>query len=112
MTNSLVAPGVRVTRETIEEAVENLALTCARGPVQYATIVELIETGTLVGVEYVVPAPSPWTKTKTTTKYGQHRLAYQSWMNMRKRLKAAGFVFTGSPRMQQMYWAPQSKELV
>jgi hypothetical protein len=91
-----------VSRDTIEEAVENLALACARGPRQYATIVELVAAGNLPMYLETIP-----TKYGYTTRYGRARLPHASWRNMRKRLKEAGFLFDNAHGDIQMYWAPR-----
>lgn len=83
----LIDDSVEVGREALEEAVEKAALSCARGPVQAATIHEIIETG-CVAYELV---PNRFTHRGQVWERKRGDLAWSSWEGLRKRLKAAGF---------------------
>lgn len=90
--NGLLDDSVEVNREALEEAVEKAALSCARGPVQAATIHEIIETG-CVTVLLV-----PWTGYRPVYVRASHRqqigragISFDSWQGLNRRLRAAGF---------------------
>jgi hypothetical protein len=86
---SLLEEGVLVSRDTIELAVERIALSCCRGPVQVAVVLNLSENG-FIEKTY---QPAPNFPIAVEARYGGYRLEYSSWMNLRKRMTAAGFRF-------------------
>jgi len=85
--NSLLDDTVVVGREALEEAVEKAALSCARGPVQASAILEIIETGCLT---YRL-VPNRWTYRGQVWERERGDLGFESWMNLKGRLKRAGF---------------------
>ena len=101
----LVSELVPVTRETLTEAVETAAMACARGPVQLATVVELIAMGRMpIFVEPIPVYHGP--HRQYAVRYGRARLASASWRNLKKRLKTAGFVIQHDAvdTEVRMYW--------
>jgi hypothetical protein len=85
--NGLIDPSVEIGREALEEAVEKAAMSCARGPVQAATVIELIENGFLP-VEFV---DFRWSHTGTRAQIGAADIAPSSWQGLKTRLQRAGF---------------------
>lgn len=80
---SLLEPGTPINRETVDQAVEAIAISCALGVRQHQAIVRLIENGYLeVRVERI-----GWQEFKVLGS----GLSWKSWKGLEKRLKAAGF---------------------
>lgn len=84
---------VPLSRESIERAVEAIAMSCARGPVQAATLVELIENGGKLGIGLKeIPKFDHITRKQMTIRtYGSRGISYSSWRGLAKRLTYAGF---------------------
>lgn len=85
----IVDEGVPVTRDTIEKAVEQIAISCCRGPVQVATVLELIESGKVERTLYRIPGRG----LDNALLLGSARLDNSSWRNLKKRMSVAGFRF-------------------
>lgn len=105
---TLVAEGTPVTRETIDLAVEAIALSCARGVRQHGAIVSLIENGQLT-------ARKVWIAGRQF-KLFDGGLSWKSWTGMRDRLKAAGFsvveekLSNGEISKIRLYWGARFSE--
>lgn len=106
---SFLAEGTPITKETIDEAVENLALACALGVRQYEAIVKLIENGKLEA--HLVPVP---TRSGSALSFDGSSLSMASWYGMSKRLKKAGFRVVRSKLPHgfeyKLYWGSIRKE--
>lgn len=85
--NGLIDDTVVIGREALEEAVEKAAMSCARGPVQAATVIELIENGFLP-VEFI---DFRWSHTGTRAQIGHADISRESWEGLKRRLIQAGF---------------------
>lgn len=85
--SGLLDDSVEIGREALEEAVEKAALSCARGPVQAATIHEIIETGCVT--YHLVQNRYTYRGQVWERERGELRLS--SWQALKNRLKAAGF---------------------
>lgn len=85
--NGLIDQSVVIGREALEEAVEKAAMSCARGPVQAATVIELIETGQVT----VEALPFRWSPTGVRAQIGKADISRESWEGLKRRLKLAGF---------------------
>lgn len=83
---SFLKDGTPITRDTVDQAVEALALACALGVRQHGAILQLIETGKLETSLQRVPAPG-----YQTAQVFSNGLSFRSWQGMAKRLKRAGF---------------------
>lgn len=112
---SFLKPGTPINKDTLDEAVEAIALSCARGVRQHQAIVLLIETGKLETELVRVPGNAPgkaWTRLVHSFPNG---LSYESWKGISKRLVAAGFTIkrtrvgeTGGTRYE-LFWGPSEE---
>jgi len=107
---TFLKPGTPINKETLDEAVEGIALACARGIRQHGAIVQLIETGKLETELVRVPG-KPWANAQGFS----NGLSYKSWVGISKRLKAAGFSVkrtrlpeTGGMRYE-LFWGPSEE---
>jgi hypothetical protein len=81
----------------IEPELQRLALHCAKGPKQKALVEEMIEGKIEVARDTTAWVPA-WIGTSAyPIVYGKVRLPKSSWINLRKRLNAAGFTFDHDP---------------
>ena len=110
---SFLKPGTPINKDTLDEAVEAIALSCARGVRQHQAIVLLIETGKLETELVRVPGKA-WAGLVHAFPNG---LSYESWKGISKRLKAAGFtikrtriVETGATRYE-LFWGPSEHDV-
>lgn len=100
---SLLKPGTPINRDTVDEAVEKIALSCALGVRQHETILKLIEDGYLKIVVERIPGRTGLVGSFVGGKGG---LPWKSWTGMKKRLLKAGFqVVTDKERQTlQLQW--------
>ena len=87
-------PGIRVTEASLIEAAERVALSCARGPVQMATVIEIVKTGEVT----IKKTSAPFVTSGFVTSFGPHNLPWSSWSPLSTRLKAGGFTFEACTR--------------
>ena len=87
-------PGIRVTEASLIEAAERVALSCARGPVQMATVIEIIKAGEVA----INKTSASFTPSGFVTSFGPHKLPWLSWSPLSTRLKAGGFTFEACTR--------------
>lgn len=82
-----------LSRDSLERSVEAIAMSCARGPVQAATLAELIENGGKLGIGLKeIPKFDHITRKQMTIRtYGSRGISYSSWRGLAKRLVYAGF---------------------
>lgn len=122
----MIDPEVPISRENMEQAVEKMALACARGPVQHSTMLEIIELGYMPVGEKAIVLPMERRgqgrdggggRTLVRT-YGTRGLSLSSWQGMEKRLRAAGFTVKRErhthpdksmhPDKIYLYWRPEA----
>ena len=104
MTNkTLLDPSVIVSRATVEIAVQRLALGAAHGPRQKQTVKAWIEDGFLDISRMPVPVYRNGVQVVSSI-YGPHRLPSDSFVNLRKRLREAGFVVTVDQYKTYLKW--------
>lgn len=93
MSNGFLDEGIPVNRETIESAIESIALSCCRGPVQMSVVIGMIENG-VIRKERI---PNPFVRgigySWKISGDGKRGITTQSWDNLRARLINAGFRF-------------------
>lgn len=82
-----------LSRDSLERSVEAIAMSCARGPVQAATLAELIENGgkLTLGTKEIPKFDYLTKKQMVIRTYGTRGIEYSSWRGLAKRLQYAGF---------------------
>lgn len=103
---SFLKNGTPITKDTVDQAVEALALACALGVRQRSAILQLIETGKLETSLQRVPAPG-----YQTAQVFSNGLSFRSWQGMAKRLKRAGFsvkrtLLPNAGLRYELFWGP------
>ena len=101
---SFLAEGTPINKDTINEALEAAALSCARGIRQHEAIVQLIETGRLTS--HVAYPPGPVYRGGVSVF--DCGISQESWRAMVKRLRLAGFqtktIWNNGKRTVELFW--------